>query len=203
LARKVTLVHLKRSEPVEEKRPFPSDKFGPATKTGLAKAATVTLPYPPPASGKLYLGINPDSNPDLCGGAPRFFLRLVQAVSPKREITRILDLDELRGVSLPRTSTPEGSSSREFKTVNEITKEIEYARSSLDKAEGAQRGVYEVCLFEDAVIYVRESAPVFLRIVYEFGVSAADAAEDVDILGKHGCTCPMLPPSPYPKPPVY
>ena len=46
----------------------------------------------------------------------------------------------------------------------------------------ADSGVYEVCLFEDAVIYVPESAPVFLRIQYEFGVSAAEAAENVERL---------------------
>jgi hypothetical protein len=45
---------------VEEKTAFPSHEYGQYTTEALAKAGTVGLPCPPPASGKLYLGTNLD-----------------------------------------------------------------------------------------------------------------------------------------------
>ena len=46
-------------------------------------------------------------------------------------------------------------------------------------------------LFEDAVIFVPESAPTFIQIQFEFGVTAAEAAENVDLLVNplRGCKC--------------
>lgn len=177
---------------MDEKTAVPSDEFGQATKQALAKAATVMLPCPPPAHGKLYIGINPDFNPDLPFGSPNFFLRLVQRVSPKEVITRIVDLNELRGLSVP-ASTTEGVVLREFRTVNDIAEEIEHAKDILTAAAEAVRRVYEVCLFENAVIYVPEWAPVFLRILYEFGVSAVEAAENVESLVSPETCCPHWP----------
>jgi hypothetical protein len=177
---------------VDEKQAVPSHEFGQATKEALAKATTVMLPSPPPASGRLFIGINPDFNPDLPFGSPHFFLRLVQTVSPKQVIMRIVDLNELRGVSLPAPSTDEDRALRVFRTVNDIADVIKTTTDSLTAAEVAKRGVYEVCLFEDAVIYVPEWAPVFLRIQYELGVSAVEAAENVDsLIPTSRCLCPM------------
>jgi hypothetical protein len=177
---------------LNEKSVFPSNQFGQTTKDALAKAGTVALPCPSPASGRLYLGINPDFDPHLAGGSPKFFLRLVQTVSARQMITRIVDLNELRGISLPRPPTKVGETAREFRTANGIAKEIGAATDSLTKAEQVERGVvHELCLFEDAVIYVRESAPVFVQIQYEFGVCAAEAAENVEFTGMshYGCMC--------------
>jgi hypothetical protein len=155
---------------------------------------TVGLPSPPPASGKLYVGINPGhiaplSHPDLPSGAPLYFLRLVQNVSRYVVITRIVDLKELRGVSLP-APTKEDTARREFRTVNEVADQIIGATTTLTNAVSTKRGEYEVCLFDDAVIYVPESAPVFLRIDKGFAVSAAEAADDVENY-YHRCPCPM------------
>jgi hypothetical protein len=172
-----------------EKTAVRSNQFGQATMVALAKAATVMLPYPRPASGRLYIGINPDFDPELPGGSPKFFLRLVQTVSPNQVITRIVDLNELRGISLPAPSTKEVGPSREFRTVNGIAKEIGTATDILTKAEHTERGVYEVCLFEDAVIFVLESAPVVIQIHYEFGVSAAEAADNVELIMRPQCIC--------------
>ena len=79
-----------------------------------------------------------------------------------------------------------------FRPMDGIAAEITAAVKKLSEAVAKKRGVYEVCLFEDAVIYVPEWAPVFLRIQYEFGVSAVEAAENVEILiGKaSGHCCP-------------
>jgi hypothetical protein len=180
-----------KGDPVEKKTAVPSKHFSQATMEALARAGTVMLPYPPPASGLLCIGINPDYQPHLPGGSPKFFLRLVQIVSPKQVIIRIVDLNELRAISRPAASTKEGKTSREFRTVNEIAKEIEEATESLTRAEGTERGVYEVLLFEDAVIFIRESAPVVIQIQYEFGVTAGESAENVDQMAIHGkCYCP-------------
>jgi hypothetical protein len=183
---------------VDETSAFPSDHFGPAAMEALAKAGTVTLPSPPPASGMLYLGINPDHNPDLPSVGPRYYLRLVQTVSPMLVVTRIVGLNDFRGISLPAPAMAEGRASRQFRTVNGVHEDIKSAIDTLAKAEAKNPGVYEVLLFKDAVIYVPESAPVFMRIQHnlEHGVSAADAAEHVEaIWAKSGChTCPAIPP---------
>jgi hypothetical protein len=166
---------------VDETSTFPSDHFGPAAMEALAKAVTVMLPSPPPASGMLYLGISPHHNPDLPSVAPRYYLRLVQTVSPKQVITRIVGLDELRGVSLPASSTAVGGASREFRTVHGIAENLTRAVDALTEAKAKNPGAHEVCLFKDAVIYVPETAPVFVRVQheFEFAASAAEAAEQV------------------------
>jgi hypothetical protein len=167
--------------------PFPSSEFDPTTKGALAKAGTVTFPWPPPASGPLYLGINPDSNPDLPSGSPPFFLRVVQNVSPKQVVTRIVALDELRGISLPDAAAKPAGSSRTFQTVNGIAQQIADAKTSLINANRQQTGVYEVLLFDDAIIYVGEDAPAVVRVLY--GVPAGDAAENVGQLTRPQSCC--------------
>jgi hypothetical protein len=166
---------------VDETSPFPSDNFGLAAMEALAKAGTVMLPSPPPASGTLYLGINPHHNPDLPSAAPQYYLRLVQTVGPKQVITRIVGLDGLRGVSLPAGSTAAGGASRVFSTVNTIAEDLAHAMDALTKAKANKPGAHEVCLFKDAVIHVPESASVFVRVQheFEFAASAAEAAEDI------------------------
>jgi hypothetical protein len=156
------------------------------------------LPFPPPASGQLFIGINPDYIPPdpklglVLAGAPKYFLRLVQVVSRKQVITRIVDLEKLHGVSLPI-----GDGYREFRSVEGIAAHIASAVQKLNAAEAKKRGVYEVILFEDAVIFVPESAPVVLRVQNEFGVCAVEAAENVErlIRAQAGfCPCPTYTP---------
>jgi hypothetical protein len=161
---------------------FRSDEFGAAAKERLARATTVELPGPQ-VSGALYLGLNPDCiagdfRPDLPSGSPQFYLRSVQTVNRHQVITRIVDLTELRGVSVPSKDCP---GTREFKRVNDIARVIKAKADKLIKANKAAPGdqVYEVSLFEDAVISVCETAPVFVKVQCEFGVSAAEAAENV------------------------
>jgi hypothetical protein len=163
------------------------------------------LPHPPPATGKVFIGINPDHIPPdfkaglQLTGPPRFFLRVVQVVSPKFLMNRIIDLKELRGVSVPVASKKEGGASREFKTVSGIQKLIADAVEKLVEAEKKKAGVYEVLLFDDAVICVPESAPVFLSVKLEFAVNALEAAENVNaLIGSTSCPCPQIGPFLWP-----
>jgi hypothetical protein len=91
-----------------------------------------------------------------------------------------------------------------LQTVNGIASAIEAAKQRLSEAMKVKLGVYEELLFPDAVIYVREAAPVFVRIRYEFAVTAADAAENVERLANddiymccikclEGSSCPSEP----------
>jgi hypothetical protein len=180
--------------------PIRSAEFDENCRKVLAQAGAVTLPYPPPASGELYIGISPYSHPELPSGAPRFFLRVVQKVGRSQVIRRVVDLDELRGISLPARSAKEDKAQREFHTVNEIAQAIAEAKARLIAAEKAAAGVYELCLYEDAVIYIRELAPVHLRIEYEFGVSAAEAAENVERLLHSMPCCKPMDPGSFPEP---
>jgi hypothetical protein len=275
---------------VGENTAFPSREFGLEAVEALAKTCTICLPCPPPAVGKLYIGINPDFNSDFPWASPEYFLRLVQRVSPKQVITRILALDDLRGISVPASSSEQCESQPSFLAVNQFAAELQdcisklkAARSQLQllpsasdlselpskgkslivlarlhnllrfrifdndgdrivdtdetqlpskaqaikkikemiepagdggklglKAEadviaavtsifcqclGLCAGAYEVCLREDVVIHVRESAPVLLKIEYEFGVTAEESCEPAYILGPFGsggkcCLCP-------------
>jgi hypothetical protein len=190
----------RKERALDAKAVFPSSEFSDSTKEALATPGTIMLPYPPPATGKIFIGINPDHiPPDLklglqLSGAPRFFLRVVQVVSPRFVITRIVDLRELRGVSVPAATTKEGGPSREFQTVSGVQKIITDAVAKLVEAEKKKAGVYEVLLFDDAVICVPESAPVCLGVKLEFAVNALEAAENVDALiaRKGSCPCPQI-----------
>jgi hypothetical protein len=275
---------------VGENTVFPSREFGPETVEALAKACTIRLPCPPPAVGKLFIGINPDFNPDFPWASPEYFLRLVQRVSPQHVITRILALDDLRGISVPASASQQCESPPSFLTVNQFAAELQdyiaklkTARIQLQllpsvsdpselpskgkslivlarlhnllrfrifdndgdkivdtdetqlpgkapaikkiremiepaweggklggKAEadviaaatsifcqclGHRTGAYEICLCEHAVIYVRESAPVLLKIECEFGVTAEESCEPAYIYGPFAscgqcCRCP-------------
>ena len=154
------------------------------------------LPSPPPASGTLSIGINsghipPDSTLGLeLGGQSRFFLRLEQKVSEKQAITRIVDLKDLRGVSLPGKPTPDGKPTRDFYTVNDakIRDAIKRAAKLLHDEDKKTPGSYDTPLFEDAVIYVPESAPI--HILHEIGLTALEAAEYVDKLYPLYQCCP-------------
>jgi hypothetical protein len=113
--------------------------------------------------------------------SPRFFLKSVQTVSAKQVVTRIFDLAELRAVDLPaipredyvypmrETHLIEGANADEIKRAQDL----------LRGAEAAQPKVYEVLLYEDAVLHVREEAPVLMHVVYEYGVPAAESTVEV------------------------
>jgi hypothetical protein len=154
-------------------------------------AGAVALPSPRPATAKVWLGTSPASHSSetTLTVLPRFYLKSVQNVHNAQQITRIVSLSDLRAVDLTASRDDSGQPATfEFKTVEhpDIADAILKAK---DLLEAGQRG-QEVFLLDDAVIYVAETASVFVRIIYEFGVTAAVAAENIEIcLGNMGICC--------------
>jgi hypothetical protein len=126
--------------------------------------------------------MNPDHDDALPTASPRFFLKSVQTVSAKQVITRIFDLAELRAVNLPTATGEEYSyPTRQTHLIEgKIAAEIKSAQQSLVQAVSSDLRVYETLLFEDAVLHVREDAPVLMHVAYEYGTSAAESAEECE-----------------------
>lgn len=173
-----------------ESNPTPSNDFGPGQRRALALSGTVMLPSPCPAFGRVFIGINPDHEPTVASGSPRFFLKVVQTVSAKQAITWIFGLDELRAVKLaPGVGSPEAPATRLAQPVDEFADQIAYARTRLEEALVDARRAYQLLLFPEAVLFIPEAAPVLVRILYEFGVTAAESVENIEILGKETMAC--------------
>lgn len=154
----------------------PSD-FGPAHLLALSLAGTVSLPSGFPATGDLYLVPGPES------GASRHVLKLVQAVNNLHEITRFLGLEDLRAISMPDGDGSDPDAARRTFGVERLAKVIEEAVAALS------RGAAEWPLGLGVVIHVREAAPVLVRILSHFGVTAAEAAENVALQAVHNVSC--------------
>jgi hypothetical protein len=169
--------------------PEKTEAFNLEVQRALMQSATVQFPYPPPAMGVLYLGINDLSDPELPGGTPEYFLRLVQVQGRSLAVTRILDLNEMTGLRFPREA---GSM---FRMVNEYAGEIKAAKEHLRDAQRYEPGVYEVLLFEDVVISVRETAQVLVRICLESGGTASETEDLERSLPSRSrcCTSPVVP----------
>ena len=181
--------------------PFSTDDFGPAQRIALALAGTVALPSPPPASGRVFIGLNPSAEARSAPaqdhvtyalGLPRYFIRSVQTVSDQQSITRIFDLDELRAVKLPLSSVRSGKDEHSnILPAAEVAAEVDRIKRELEKLRpNGQAGVLEVLWYPEAVLFVPEAAPVFVRIQYELGLTAAEAAEHIASfpwMKKHCC----------------
>jgi hypothetical protein len=159
--------------------PTPSTALGRNQRLALALVGTVPLPSPIPATGRVFIGISPYHDDALPTASLRYFLKSVQTVSAKQVITRIFNLVELRAVSLPTATGEEYAyPTRETHLIEgQILDEIKRAQQLLLQAATAQPEVFELLLYEDAVLYVREDAPVLLHQVFEYGATAAECAE--------------------------
>ena len=176
--------------------PFlPTVEFSPKQKAAFALAATVALPSPFPASGRIIIGIMPrpaESVPE------RFYVKTVESKSDKHIITQLVNLDDLRAVRLHPESGPYANLSEwTLLTREDLNDVIELAKQDLMGAVGTSRRGFEFLLFAErmadrdgegrkhsgdgapperkGVIYVPETAPVLVRA--EFGVAAAEAAD--------------------------
>lgn len=149
-----------------------------------ALAGTVALPSPRPATGRIFLGLTrrPEFTESILSVLPELYLKSVERVNDSLEITRIISLTDLRAVELPSLRDDAGRPAMfRILTVDdsEIARSIAEARLTLGHRDGGR----EIELFEQAVLHVPETAPVYVRVVREFGVTAAMAAENVENAG--------------------
>jgi hypothetical protein len=161
--------------------PTPSSELGSNQRLALTLVGTVQLPSPVPATGRVFIGINPHHDEALPTASPQFFLKSVQTVSSRHVITRIFDLAHLRAVGLPAATGEEYAyPTRETHLLEgNILDEIKRAQQLLRQAATTttQPEALELLLYEDAVLHVREDAPVLLHQVFEYGATAAECAE--------------------------
>ena len=158
----------------------PSGPFSSRQAVVFALAGTVALPSPRPATGQVFLGVTSkhNGNPLLPTAFPKYYVKSIETVNDSLRITRIINLDDLKAIGFITRATLSHPETFETKTVDhkDIVKSLEAGIKGLVDGNGGE----EVLLFEAVVLYVPEGAPVFVRIVREFGVTAAMAAENVE-----------------------
>ena len=161
-----------------ESSPAPSTDFTTDQRLLLAMAGTVALPSPYPAYGQVFVGIDPSG--DDSPASPRFFVKLVQTLTSRRVITRFFALNDLRAVSYPAGSQGDVHAARVTSTVTDMRERIESAKQALECAVQDSATVHELLLYPVAVLHLPEAAAVMVHITQEFGVTAAEAAENVE-----------------------
>lgn len=173
---------------------FPAPEVGEEQKLAFDLAGTVGLPAPFPAAGRVYLirTSKKADSADKDDRAPRFFVKIVQTISPKQIATTFVQSEDVRAVSSPAAGEPvTDPASWKFLNIDEVRAQIKAAIKELSKTEYEATGSFEIQLFDQAVVYVPEFAPVLSRV--EFGLVAAVAAEQVPIR-----PCPTEPRWPCP-----
>ncbi len=175
---------------------FPVAELGEEQKLAFDLAGTVGLPSPFPAAGRVCVIKTPRKTEaaDKDDRAPRFFLKILQTISPKQLVTTFLQTEDVRAVRSPTAGEPIADpASWKFLNIDEVRAQIKGAIKELSKTEYDATGSFEIQLFDQAVVYVPEFAPVLSRV--EFALVAAVAAEQVPVR-----PCPTEPPR-WPCPP--
>jgi hypothetical protein len=177
---------------------FPAPELGEEQRLAFDLAGTVGLPSPFPAVGRVFVIRTPKKTEpgEKDDHGPRFFIKIVQTISPKHIATTFLQTEDVRAVRCPPESGPVTDlATWTFLNIDDVRALIKAAIKELSKAEHVAACSFEVQLFNQAVVYVPESAPVLSRA--EFALVAAVAAEQVPIL-----LCPHHePPRPFACPP--
>jgi hypothetical protein len=160
---------------------IPSIKLEVEQRLAIALSGTVALPSPHPAYGKVSLAFHSSGRDELPSGCPRYYLKSVENVSPRRVVTRIVALNDLRAVSRPEgAAVADSKAPRVTHLVEDLLLdggEILVAKQKLEAAVKRAPGDYEIVLFPVAVLHVPETARVLTRAVFEAGVTAAESAE--------------------------
>jgi hypothetical protein len=156
-------------------------EFHPCHQTAFAIAGTVPLPSPYPASGAVSVVIARD------GEEFEVFVKILQVVSDRRIITRLVRPEDIRAIrGYPEGTDGGGPESWPVLGIKKIAGELESRAREL-RARAAKTGILdEAPWYHAAIVYVAEAAPVLHR--NEVGVTAAVSSEEVgfgDLLG--GC----------------
>ena len=169
-----------------------SSEFGPEQELAFALSGTVAIPSPFPAMGQVSVLVVPETQVRKEHRDPRFFLKSVQVVNVQCVVTRIIARNAVRAIGYYSDGESE-SKDGEWTVVpterlSQMLATANHAAKELEKDRGRS---FELPLFEKAVLYVPESAPVLHRI--EFGLTAAvSAVAPVPLVSDHddlGCCC--------------
>jgi hypothetical protein len=134
-------------------------------KTALVVTGTVALPFPYPASGRVYVA-------DLPGFAEPL-IKIVQILNEKQFKTWLVELAHVRAARVPAAETDKSLAFGGWvlKTGEDLETDTKAALESLEPDQGKS----EILLFPQAIVLVRESATVITR--FEFVMTAAECAE--------------------------
>jgi hypothetical protein len=169
----------------------PSIKLDLQQRLAIALAGTVALPSPHPACGTVSVGLCCSGRDELPSGSPRYYVKSVENVSSRQVVTRIVALNDLRAVSCPEgDAAADPKAPRVAQPVEDLFLDggaISAAKQKLEAAVKRAPGDYEIGLFPVAVLHVPETAPVLVRVVFEAGVTAAEAAVIYSIDNKGIC----------------
>lgn len=149
-------------------------------------AGTIPLPSPYPASGKVFLiGV---WHPHEMGSNGQthgidFYLKSVQVISERNTISRTLEIDSVRAVGFHQCSEGNGQLHSQngngagwaVVPVHESKRLADAMQRFHETPHESQQCSSEVLLYENAVLYVREAAPVLHH--QELGITAAVSAE--------------------------
>lgn len=189
---------------------LPSD-FSRVRKVSFALAGTVDLPSPFPAAGRAFIGIAPQGDPAKpaqddakyeARDAARFFLKIVETVNEKLVVTRYIRREDLRAVRLySGRGTIDDRGQWIVKTADEVVPVVDEAVASLrlavanaGQAAFEKRLVFDAAVPDQQVVFVvAETAPVLVRVEYEYGATAIEAAAGLESPMKDGCCDKMKP----------
>jgi hypothetical protein len=146
--------------------------FHPSHQAAIKLAGTVALPSPFPASGAVSIVVAPED------GEHETYLRIVQAITAKRIITRFVRLADVRAIKAPTTpGSPEGPETWALIGPKQIQRMIADMEKKLRASASKSGASTESEWLPSAIVYVPESAPVLHR--NDVGVTAAVSAEEV------------------------
>lgn len=160
--------------------------FGFHHRAALALAGTIPLPSPFPASGRVYLiGVanSQTTNGNGHSNGVDFYLKSVQVISERNILSRTLEIDSVRAIGFHRASDHNGHDQHprangddwQVVPIDDSNTVAEAMQRLRDARNGNQNGSLEVLLYEKAVLYVHEAAPVLHH--QELGITAAISAE--------------------------
>jgi len=155
-------------------------------RAALALAGTIPLPSPFPASGRVYLvGVSKshETNGNGHKNGVDFYLKSVQVISERNIVSRTLEIDSVRAIGFSGGAEHNGHEKHRERDSGDWTiipldesSKVGEAMRRLSDAQGqSENGSLEILLYDRAVLYVHEAAPVLHH--QELGITAAVSAE--------------------------
>jgi hypothetical protein len=153
----------------------PTSELGDDQKLAFDLAGTVALPSPFPAAGRVLLVRLPAPDRGREGGRrPRFVIKIVQVVNEKQLFTAFVHPHDVRAIRVHSgAGSPADLRSWSFVSGEDLRAALEDAIDELGKPDFDTGGSFEAQLYEQAIVYVPETAQLLARV--EYGVPAGVA----------------------------